>query len=120
MGYFFDSYAIIECIGDNKSYDKFQDEIMITTILNLVEVYYSILRRFDHNIAESTIKRLNVQIIEIDLNIALEAAKFRHENYKRSLSYIDCIWYLIARKNNLRFLTGDKQFENKEDVEFVK
>ena len=57
---------------------------------------------------------------ELDLNVLLEAAKFRHDNYNRKLSYIDCIGYLVAIKSNLKFLTGDRQFENRTNVEFVK
>ena len=49
-----------------------------------------------------------------------EANEFRLKNYRRDLSYVDCIGYILARKLNAKFLTGDKQFENFEGVEFVK
>jgi len=46
--------------------------------------------------------------------------KFRKKNKKRNLSYTDCIGYVYATENDLIFLTGDKEFENLENVEFVK
>ena len=39
---------------------------------------------------------------------------------KQKISFIDCIGYLIAKKNNAKFLTGDEHFRNKDNVEFVK
>jgi len=32
----------------------------------------------------------------------------------------DCVGYVLAIRNNLKFLTGDEKFENKKNVEFVK
>jgi len=32
----------------------------------------------------------------------------------------DCIGYVIAERNKMRFLTGDEKFKNKKNVEFVK
>ena len=32
----------------------------------------------------------------------------------------DCIGYIMAKKLNIKFLTGDKEFENFLNVEFVK
>jgi len=45
---------------------------------------------------------------------------FRALNKKRNLSYVDCIGYIIAKQRNIKFLTGDKEFEYMENVEFVK
>lgn len=33
---------------------------------------------------------------------------------------VDCIGYVYAKENGLRFVTGDKEFEGMENVEFVK
>ena len=38
----------------------------------------------------------------------------------RNSSIPDAIGYTIAKKYNIRFLTGDKDFEGMENVEFVK
>ena len=49
-----------------------------------------------------------------------QASEFRFANYKRDLSYIDCVGYILAKKRGVKFLTGDEQFKAFENVEFVK
>ena len=48
------------------------------------------------------------------------ASKFKLKYVKKCLSYADCLGYIIALKNDMKFLTGDKEFENLENVEFIK
>ena len=36
------------------------------------------------------------------------------------LSYADCIGYVIARREGMKFLTGDAAFKRLENVEFVR
>ena len=38
----------------------------------------------------------------------------------RNISYADALGYFLALKNKLKFLTGDKEFEGLEGVEYVK
>jgi len=118
--YFFDSYAIIELIKGNEKYNFVQENIIITSSMNLAEVYYALLIIENKEIADKIINSLNVELIEISSEIALKSALFRFENKKSKLSYIDCIGYMLAKENNLLFLTGDKEFENFPNVEFVK
>lgn len=118
--YFFDSYAIIELIKGNEKYNFVQESIIITSSMNLAEVYYALLITEDKEIADKIINSLNVELIEISSEISLKSALFRFENKKLKLSYIDCIGYMLAKENNLLFLTGDKEFENFPNVEFVK
>ena len=49
-----------------------------------------------------------------------EAIQFRKTLKKRRLSYADCIGYIYAKRHGMKFLTGDKEFENLPGVEFVK
>jgi predicted nucleic acid-binding protein len=119
MNYFFDSYAIIELFKNSPSYEKFKDEIIITSALNLAEVYYIIALCLGENIADK-VGNIKMNFIEINPSIALEASKFRFRNKSLKFSYADCIGYLMAKKANLKFLTGDEQFKGFEDVEFVK
>jgi predicted nucleic acid-binding protein len=100
---FFDSYAIV-----------------ITNALHLSEVFYSMLKVIDKEKALKILRNLEMEFIKIDEDIAIEAAIFRKNNSGKKLSYADCIGYVSARKNNLKFLTGDKEFESFEGVEFVK
>jgi predicted nucleic acid-binding protein len=50
----------------------------------------------------------------------LNAAKFRVDNNKQNLSFFDCIGYMYALDNDMRFVTSDKEFESKEGVEFIR
>ena len=118
--YFFDSYAIIELIRGNEKYNFIKEEIITTSAMNLAEVYYALLLDQNKEIADKIIESLNLDLIEITSEIAMDSALFRFKNKKLKLSYIDCIGYLLAKNSNLLFLTGDKQFENLSDVEFVK
>ena len=120
MNYFFDSYAILEIIKGNKNYSKFQDETIVSTVLNISEIYYALLLKFGEENSINLINKINFKIIEIPKEIAIEASIFRYKNKKLDLSYIDCIGYILSLKNNIKFLTGDRQFETMDNVEFVK
>ena len=49
-----------------------------------------------------------------------EKAKLRKFFKGSSYSHVDCIGYILARKFNVKFLTGDREFKGLENVEFVK
>ena len=52
----------------------------------------------------------------------VNAALLRQEARRRgkNLSLIDCLGYVIARRLNIPFLTGDREFEDMDNVEYVK
>lgn len=118
--YFYDSYAIIELVKGNQNYLKYGDEVVTITIFNLAEIYWSVLNDFDENTAENIYRKFRDSVIDIDDETLKEAIKFRKKYKKNNLSYTDCIGYIYALKHKLVFLTGDKEFENLENVEFVK
>jgi hypothetical protein len=62
----------------------------------------------------------NFKLLEITPEIIIEAVQFRHANKKNDFSLQDAVGYKLSLKNNLKFLTGDRQFENMPNVEFVK
>ena len=119
--YFFDTYAIFEMIHNNKNYLYYTKNIgIITTKLNLMELHYRLIALYGKDIANKAYERFKNFCVEIDDDVIKEANKFKLINKKRRLSYIDCIGYMIARYRNVRFLTGDIQFKNLDNVEFVK
>ena len=120
MGYFFDSYAIIELINQNEDYVKFSSELVITNALNLAEVHYHFLKEHNKQTADFWIRQFNFELLDITKDIAIKGSSFKFENKKKKLSYADCIGYVTAIEYNLKFLTGDNQFEHLEDVKFVK
>lgn len=121
MKYFFDTYAFYEIIVGNPNYLPFTKDIkIVTTQLNLMELYYQLLSLYDRQTAVQFFKRYEEFVVPINNEIIIEAMDFRKINYKKNLSYIDCIGYIMAKKMKVLFLTGDRQFEGIENVEFVK
>ena len=116
---FFDSYAILEIINQNEAFLKFKDEEIITNTLNFSEVYYSLLRIYNKKTADYWASNLNCIFIDITKEIVMEAAEFKYNHKKQKLSYADCIGYVTALKNNLLFVTGDKEFSKFKEVLFM-
>lgn len=85
-----------------------------------MELYYQLLAIYNKSDAMDFFKRYEEFIVPISNEIIIEAMDFRKQHYKQNLSYVDCIGYTIAKKMNIPFLTGDKQFEEMANVKFVK
>ena len=119
--FFFDSYALYEIINGNPSYNLYSKDIQIvTTKLNLMELHYGLLRIKGEKEADKYYDYFLQFCVEISDDIIKQANEFRLNNYKRELSYIDCLGYIIAKKRGFKFLTGDEQFKDFDNVEFVK
>lgn len=120
--YFFDTYALIEIIKGNHSYLKYIDSKIITTNLNLLELYSSLLRNYDKDKADYYFNIYSKKCVLIEDEDLKEAVKLwllmRKENKKPS--YIDCIGYVLAKRLDIKFLTGDREFKDMQNVEFVK
>lgn len=117
--YFFDTYALIELVKGNPGYIKYTEAAVITTQLNLIEFYYSLISDFSKEIAKAVYSKFKDAARKIDDEIIFEAMELR-KKLKKRLSYVDCIGYTLAKELNIKFLTGDKEFEDMENVEFVK
>jgi predicted nucleic acid-binding protein len=118
--YFFDSYAIVEMVKGNPKYSKYLKETIVVTIFNLAEIYWAILKDFGEKKSDEIYSEIKSFIAKVDDKTIKQAMKFRIKHKKNRLSYSDCIGYIYAMRNNLIFLTGDKQFYNMKGVEFVK
>lgn len=118
--FFLDSYALIEIIKENKNFKKFEDTTNFTSIANLLEVHYSIGRNFGVEKADEVINKLKPIIIGIEIKDIKDASIFRIKNSKMKFSYVDCLGYVMALNSRMKFVTGDNQFKNFENVEFVK
>lgn len=118
--YFFDSYALFEIILGNLRYSLYTESSIVITKLNVFEVYYSLLRDMSENDAEKFLEEYYKFVIDFNEEDIKKAAKFKLENKKRNLSMTDCIGYVLAKRLGTKFLTGDKEFINLDNVEFVK
>ena len=118
--FFFDSYAIVEIVAGSQSYSKFINEPVTITIFNLAEIYWSAILNLEEKKAEEIYETYSACIKTISDEVLKEAIKFRKKHKNKDLSYTDCIGYIYALKNNMKFLTGDREFEAMENVEFIK
>jgi len=119
--YFWDTYALVELENGNPKYARYSDEPVVLSIFNLVEIFWVILNQFSEKEAEEVYDTYKTAVVEINDETLKEAIKFRKKIYKnKKISYADSIGYTYALRNNLRFLTGDKEFEDLDNVEFVK
>lgn len=118
--FFFDTYALIELVKGNPNYLKYSEDIIITTQLNLIEFYYSLISDFSKEVAKATYSKFKDCSREFGDQIIFDAMDLRKKYNQRRLSYVDCIGYIFAKNNNIKFLTGDKEFEDMLGVEFVK
>ena len=118
--YFFDTHAIFEDIYGNPVYEKYKSFPFKVCILNIAEFYTGLLREYGEKIAGDIYNRFDFDILEVTEDIIIEAVNFKNEKRKERISLTDSVGYLLAKKYSLKFLTGDKFFENKGQVEFVK
>ena len=120
IAFFFDSYAIIEIIKGNTAYNKYRNATIITTKLNLFEVYQALLELAGKEMADHFLEESYPFRIGFDKEIIREAAAMRLKYKKRNISMADCVGYILAKEYRVKFLTGDKEFEDFDPVEFVK
>ncbi len=118
--YFLDTYALIEIIKENPNYKKFRETTNFTSLMNLLEIHYIISREFGEMKAHEITSKFNKISLVINIKDIEEASKMRIKYSSKKLSYIDCLGYAMAVNRNIKFLTGDKEFQSMENVEFVK
>jgi uncharacterized protein len=118
--YCLDTYALWEIQYQNPTFSRFLTEEFVVTDWTMMEFYRTLLRKYDKQTADYWIKKLAVFCKSVELSILIEAAQFQHEHKKKRLSLFDCVGYMYAKKNKLLFVTGDKEFKEKESVLFLK
>ncbi|MFA4819442.1 MAG: PIN domain-containing protein [Candidatus Aenigmatarchaeota archaeon] len=118
--FFFDTYALIELIKGNSNYEKYKNANKLTSMLNLLELYYALLLNYNERVAEVYYKIFLNFAISYNEETIKNAAKFRFLNRSKNLSYVDYLGYIMSIENNVKFLTGDKEFKSMNNVEFVK
>ncbi|MBI2137173.1 PIN domain-containing protein [Candidatus Woesearchaeota archaeon] len=125
INYFFDTYALHEIEEGNDNYRTYAEDVgIVTTKLNLMELYYSYYVEKGLEAAEKSFSDFRDFCIDIEDATIKEAvilrARFKSANRKNNVSYVDCLGYVLAGKLKIKFLTGDREFEGLENVEFVK
>ena len=118
--FFFDTYAFYKIYEGDESYMKYAECSIVTTKLNLFEIYLVILREYGEKDALKIFNSYYPFARDFDEEVIKEAAKLKNSLNKRELSMTDCIGYILAKQLGIKFLTGDKEFEYLDNVEFVK
>jgi hypothetical protein len=115
-----DSYALVEIHEKNKNYAFALSQDFVIPDSTLSEFYLILYRKLGKQTADYWLKKLSPYSVNVNLDIWIKSMSYRHEHIKENLSMFDCIGYVFAQENKLRFVTGDKQFKNKKGVLFVK
>jgi PIN domain nuclease of toxin-antitoxin system len=118
-----DSYAFVGLFEGNERYVRiFRRRSVVTTALNVLEVYATLLRRLERDEAHSHALALIRFVREIPSEVAIAAGDFRQSmrDRQRDCSYIDAWGYAAAQALGVRFLTGDPAFKGLPNVEFVR
>ena len=117
--FLFDNYALIEIIDGNENYKEYIDKKIIINDFIFAELCY-VLTREGYPYTEKYFDRYAKFIIHATPNAIKKAMLFRYLNKKKRMSMTDCISYFMAKELGIKFLTGDKEFEDLENVEFVR
>ena len=114
----YDTYALIELLNKNPNYEKYIDQDIIINDFIFAEFCYQLIK--DGKETNEYLDEIEPAIVKIAPKTIKEALNFRYKNKKKKLSMTDCISYFQAKELGIKFLTGDKEFENFDNVEFVK
>jgi hypothetical protein len=116
--FFFDTYAMFEILAGNPRYDKYSQYGIITTIFNLAEFNYNLKKEIAKERADELTKDYVGFIVDVEFDDLIEAMNLKTKH--RTLSIPDAIGYTMAKKHKVKFLTGDEDFRDFDNVEFVK
>lgn len=117
--YLFDTYAIMEIVAGNKNYNLYLDEEIIINNFIFAELCYNLFKDKIKN-SEEILEIYAQHISSVKPAWIKEAMRFRLNWKGRNISIPDCIGYVMAKNLDIKFLTGDKEFKDLENVEFVK
>ncbi len=116
--FFFDTYALIELIEGNAKYQKYQQADMIINEFVFAELCY-FFERNPYVDAHKFLKHVENVLVRTPLEVIQQAMQLRFKLKPKKLSMADAIGYAYAKELGLKFLTGDKEFKDMDNVEFV-
>ncbi|OGI64939.1 hypothetical protein A2642_02440 [Candidatus Nomurabacteria bacterium RIFCSPHIGHO2_01_FULL_39_10] len=114
-----DTYTLVEIEAGNPKFAKFLNEEFVITDLTMAEFYGDLYKKYDQKTAEYWLKKLSPFCQTVSRDIIIQAVQYRIDNKSQNLSFFDCIGYLFSLHHNIKFVTGDKEFRHKENVEFI-
>lgn len=121
--FFLDTYAMVEYLRGNQNYHKyFSSTTLTTSVLNLIELYFMVLREYGEEIADNAygaFRQYQAEISEEDIKQGMKL-RLRMKLNKTALSYADALGYVMAERLGVKYLTGDTAFKTLPNVEFIK
>lgn len=121
--FFADSYALVALLEGNERFVRiFRRKAVVTSALNLLEVYATLLRRLDRTECRELTAGIVSMVVAVPPEVAFAAGEFRQSMRlrKRDCSYIDAWGFAAAQHLGVPFLTGDTSFRHLDGVEFVR
>jgi len=115
-----DAHGLLVFLEKEAGYEKVEqsfvaavekDKYLLMTSVNFGEVYYIVLRECGQDKAheiEKIIRTLPIEIIDVDIPLAREAARFKAAH---KISYADCFAAALAKLHKGEIITGDKEFK---------
>ncbi len=119
-----DAHGLLVFLEKEAGYEKVEqsfvaavekDKYLLMSSVNFGEVYYIVLRECGQDKAheiERIIKTLPIEIIDVDMQLAREAARFKATH---KISYADCFAAALAKLHKGEVITGDKEFKSAEE-----
>ena len=92
-----------------------KDNNLLMTSVNFGEVYYIVLRECGQgkaNEIEKIIGTLPIEIIDVDIELAREAARLKAAH---KISYADCFAAGLTKLRKGELITGDREFKQLEN-----
>ncbi|MEK6950675.1 MAG: PIN domain-containing protein [Nanoarchaeota archaeon] len=114
-----DTYALVEIADGNPAFSTLLAEDVIITDLTLAEFYGDLYRKFGAPTANYWHRKLAPLCRPVGRDLLIKAVTYRIDHKKQGLSFFDCVGYLFAIENNILFVTGDKEFRGRANVEFI-
>ncbi|HLC46294.1 MAG TPA: PIN domain-containing protein [Candidatus Nanoarchaeia archaeon] len=118
--YCLDTYALWEIQLGNQKYSRFLTEEFIITDWTAAEFYRTLLREHDIKTADYWFRKLRPYCRQVPVEILIKAILFQAENSKNRISLFDCVGYMFSKENRMVFVTGDKEFEKRPGVAYIK
>jgi hypothetical protein len=115
-----DTYALVEINNGNPRFTSILKQDFVITDLTMAEFYADLYRKYNEKTADYWHKKLSPFCRAVPREILVKAVKFRIDNAKSNLSFFDSAGYIYSLENSFKFVTGDKEFEKKEGVLFIK
>ena len=116
--FFFDTYAFFEIINGNPNYKPYSNVKFVMTTFNLAELNYNLKKEKEKKVVDELTDKYSKFTVEVTNGDLKQAMDFKTAH--RKLSIPDAVGYTIAKRLGMKFLTGDGDFEDLDNVEFVK